>query len=113
MYLVSVTINCNSKKSTITFSSFIYISASGMKEHGADNLIICPNPFEGSFRMDIPDSYRMAAIKIYDKTGKLMYSVACTQPKMNIETSSWPRGIYIMRLINESGDFLTRSVVKQ
>ncbi|MDD4602955.1 MAG: FG-GAP-like repeat-containing protein [Bacteroidales bacterium] len=68
----------------------------GMKEHNSSTLSIHPNPCREMINIQIPDGEAWAAervVRIYNQAGRLVFEGMTEKP---INTSTWPKGIYLV-----------------
>ncbi|MCX6258753.1 MAG: T9SS type A sorting domain-containing protein [Bacteroidia bacterium] len=110
-YLVVLVINCN--KSSDTYMTYINIASHlGVDAGNQADLLIYPNPFTGSFKLNIPDVSN-AEIRIFNSTGQMIYSVRSANMSNQVNASQWPAGMYFVRVTNGNKQIVTRIVVKQ
>lgn len=71
---------------------------------------VYPNPFVNTIQMSLPAS--AARVLVYDAAGKLIHESEANI-NMQLETSTWIRGIYHIQVLNNSNELLTyRKVMK-
>jgi hypothetical protein len=58
-------------------------------------LVAFPNPVQNSFNIQLV-SAESSVINVHDVTGRLVWSKESTQDLINIETSNWENGTYIV-----------------
>ncbi len=64
---------------------------------------ISPNPMNDYAIITIPDSYKNSIIQLFDITGKIVFEDICSnQNKYTISKSQLAKGLYWLRLSNES-----------
>jgi hypothetical protein len=90
---------------TITYSNTI---STGSAATGVTPEVY-PNPVtENSFKLNVPIDLLPALVGIYNMQGQLLYSGEITEPLPTI-TTSFPGGIYVLKIIGNNG---TSTVVK-
>ncbi|MCX6258749.1 MAG: T9SS type A sorting domain-containing protein [Bacteroidia bacterium] len=110
-YMVVLVINCN--KSSDTYSTYINITSHlGVDLVKPSDISIYPNPFTGSFSLNLPGVSK-ADILIFNSTGQMIYSAKTSDVSNSVNSSTWPAGIYLLRVINGNKQIITRTVVKQ
>lgn len=77
------------------------------KPHLSENLTIIPNPSSQNSLMTFPSAFlgRKKSLRISDQSGKLIkeYRLNPYDHSMNLNSSSYPNGVYTVELISESG----------
>jgi uncharacterized repeat protein (TIGR01451 family) len=104
----------NSPIATNTATSIFDVTGipDGNKSFPAFN--IYPNPSTNSFILEMPNGIASATIQVYNSLGQLMTTNATgNNAKATIDASQWPAGIYVVRLSDGQGQYITRNIVKQ
>ena len=82
----------------------------------ADNIVsqikIYPNPTNGLFTIELENSNAGSLIEVYDVMGKKVVTKAILANKMAIDLTHFPKGIYMVRVVNGNNTF-TKKVVYQ
>jgi hypothetical protein len=71
-----------------------------------------PNPSTGKFFITFSQPLHNAIIFITDANGKTILQFKSSGNKVNFDLSSVPAGVYFIK-VNDSGNILTKKVVKQ
>jgi hypothetical protein len=113
-YAIALTIDCGAKSLT-TYFSYINISSSfGLNEIKPEDIKIYPNPVSNSFSIEMPAGIANAIIQVYNSMGQLMTTIATgNNAKATIDASQWPAGIYVVRISDGQGQYITKNIVKQ
>lgn len=81
-----------------------------------DNLIIYPNPNNGSFTLEFFEqgkATKIKEIKIYDILGKILWSNNLSiNNRYNIDISNQAKGLYFVKIENENGVVMKKIIVK-
>jgi hypothetical protein len=78
-------------------------------EENENNVFIYPNPTSGKIRIECEE---MERIELLDITGKLVFEVDDISNVLNIDISSFSKGIYIIRVRAKNGVTLERIVLE-
>lgn len=81
------------------------------KESHEDNTMIFPNPFNESLRIRSDES--LNAIIIYDGIGNMIFQQNNTIGTIELNTHSWPAGMYFLSIHTKEGKQIYKKVVKQ
>jgi hypothetical protein len=101
--------NCikNSDNATLTVSS-----CAGIEEIGDNKIVVFPNPFSDDIEIRF-DKLSDAIIKVYSLDGKLLLNVVVKDKNEEVlNTSSLPRGVFMLR-VEMDGGFKVFKIVKQ
>lgn len=80
---------------------------------------VFPNPFQGEFQVDIPESFGKTHIKLIDPSGRLVYQqrvdveVGGTSIVVDFSSLHLPVGLYILRAEGETGLSTQAKIVKE
>lgn len=75
-------------------------------------LSVYPNPVAEELTIEFPES-RDFHIQITDLTGREIYSASIqAQNNLQLSTTLWPAGLYLLSVQNEDGDVETKKIVK-
>ena len=103
-------------------AGYIYISAirittkeipTGVNELGsqANKIKVFPIPFNDQLYLsDLPQN---ASVSIYSITGSKIYENVCKGSNINVNTSEFPLGIYILSVVGEGNAKETRKIIKK
>lgn len=95
-------------------NSSIVLGVGNIPEH-LDNINVYPNPANTEVNLAISGLFPGATVEVYDMTGRAMGTFPVRNNFLTINTQSFNTGIYIYRLLNDSGNELNAgkfSVVK-
>jgi hypothetical protein len=104
------TIASKSQKPDSLNSVFDVIKSQNMEFQKIDALY--PNPSSGRFSITFSNQLHNATIFLTDVYGKVILQFKASGYKVNLDLSSVAAGVYFVK-INDSGDILTKKVVKQ
>ncbi len=92
--------------------TFIYSRIVLLKnKHNGSGYVIYPNPANNFIAISAGyDVAGKAVIELYDATGRLLLNKTMTASSKEINTALYPRGTYLLRLIND-GNVMTYKVV--
>lgn len=85
-----------STKKTIT----VDLSALGTEELDVQKLQVYPNPSNGLFNIVAGSNISSLKAKVYDISGKLIYQKDFSGSKISLDLTNYPKGIYILNLID-------------
>lgn len=66
------------------------------------NFAIYPNPNKGQFTIELNNTATESTIEIYDLMGKKVWSKISLENKLEIDISNQPKGIYLVKVVNEN-----------
>ena len=81
-----------------------------------DNIIVYPNPTTGNVVIALSENIKTTTlIKVYDMKGQLVASYRTQDGEYQtiIDLTAQPSGLYIFHIESESGETLTKKIVKQ
>lgn len=76
------------------------------------NYVIFPNPFSDQLFIESANS-SYSRFEVYDLSARMLRASSMHNGKAVVELGSLPSGVYIIRLINDSGQFDQQKVIKQ
>ena len=86
-----------------------FVGVNGIQENHTS---FHPNPF--SNQLTINSNQNIIEVNVFDIMGRLLEKIdAEYQTQLQINSSHWPRGIYLIELKNESGQGITRKLTKK
>lgn len=98
-------------KFKVTFESFEK-SATGLNFFANNNITISPNPTEGIVRIENMEN--VSKIIIADIAGKLVHQTPATgQRSVQIDIADLKSGVYLISLVQNSGEKISRKLIKQ
>jgi hypothetical protein len=74
-------------------------------------LKVYPNPTSGSIAIEVPH-FDVWNVELYAMDGKLLLQNATTSNQLNLDLSSYPSGIHVLRVFNQSQLFVNRIVIR-
>lgn len=96
-YAVEITVGA-----CVDTSACVAITTVGVNENSIENLVkIYPNPSSGNFIISAEDLIGLTEVKVYSLEGKIVYTNSLTNNQINVDASSWSKGIYLIELKNE------------
>ncbi len=95
-----------------TFYLTVSILTSVDEHNPENNFSLSPNPTKGKFKIQFRDTRDLVSVKIYNLSGKLLDEHSYVSVDEEINISSYPSGIYIVR-IESKGAQQTLRVVKE
>lgn len=102
IYTVTITDENNCQA---TATDTVYATANISELEQNSEIILYPNPTQGSFTVELPDmsSYN-GEVMIVDVRGRIIYSSAIMSEELNLSIHNQPNGIYIVKIIYTIGD---------
>jgi hypothetical protein len=113
--VVKVTLNNVDNDDMISFYVQFTVDATGLFESNAKELIAYPNPVTSTMNVNFNGSTNPdTKVNVYDAVGKLVIS----QPINNatnyqLNFSDLPRGIYLLKLLDNSNVIQTKKIIKK
>ncbi|MBP5205256.1 MAG: agmatine deiminase family protein [Bacteroidales bacterium] len=84
----------------------------GVEDVATSNAIaIYPNPCSRYFVVNCPKTAQ--SIEVFDITGSLVFSTRNCEDRVVVGTSDWKSGIYLVKIVDKSGNVHNRKVVKR
>ena len=81
----------------------------GLEDFEASGVLMYPNPFNNNLFLE--NLNKVSNLKIYTIMGQLIYSKSLNgQDKLNINTSSFGSGLYILNLQNETSIYSSKII---
>lgn len=75
---------------------------------------VFPNPTESFLNISMNKFNEIQRIEIFDRIGSLYYySDEGFTSEQSINTNKWPPGLYILRIMNDSGIIITKRIIKK
>ena len=79
-----------------------------------NNTVVYPNPFSESITISaIEQTEKLTKIEIYSTIGALLIKVRVKKNKTIINTASYAKGIYLIKLTSETGNMIIKKMVKK
>jgi hypothetical protein len=102
---------CNSHTRFDNFSvTTSYEQQTGIKEIPSSDLDLFPNPVSG--KLTVRNMEAFSDLAVYNMNGQRIYGKRLSGQECIIDTSTFSRGLYLLRLSNEAGNRITRRFVK-
>ncbi len=92
--------------------SFTYSQTVKTNCSGKVQITMAPNPVRDAFRINNMGAGKNT-IAIYANDGKLVRTEIATNATKDVNISSFLRGMYVVKIINENGDTFTQKIVKE
>jgi hypothetical protein len=79
------------------------------------DFVIYPNPAGNSFEIEIKGDYNSTSkIEIYNHLGQLLQIQSTGIEQINnFDAQTWPYGLYIIRLIDNKGNVVSKKLIKE
>ena len=61
-----------------------------------------PNPFQNNLQFQIPADFINTEISVSNMLGQNIFKTTLSSSNLNLDTSSWPRGLYVVRWQTDS-----------
>lgn len=71
-----------------------------------DNVTLYPNPANSEINLAVSGQYRATSVEVYDITGRAIGTYAIRNNFLTINTQSFNNGLYIYKLLDDSGNQL-------
>lgn len=103
------------QNSTTAFKTRTFVNNSplvGISENQIDIPIhIYPNPASNVVNIQL-ESGQLKRIEVYDLIGKLIYNESLSADRLILNVIDYPKGTYILRLVNQNSDIATIRLIK-
>lgn len=93
----------------------ILVSAEETNTGKINRVNIYPNPSNGKFTVNIPQSLNLkqaSSLEIYDMVGRLIMSSIIQNQKIKIDLNNYPKGIYFVKIYNGEKIHLEKIVIQ-
>jgi len=87
-----------------------FISTVGLVEHDASDIQLFPNPVEDQFTILTSDNSPLLSVEISSMNGQIIAHVQ--NPKNTFSTGDWQSGVYLVKIVTETGSNTIRLVKK-
>lgn len=79
------------------------------------NILIYPNPFDGSLTIRMEDMHSPYRVEVYDLAGRCRYrSLTTSEKQVQLDLQQLSKGLYLIEIKNEIGEvLLVRKVIRQ
>lgn len=111
--LVYVGIQCVSEDAFIFMVDDIVVSyVTGINDNPANmnSILVYPNPVQGMMNLSVREE--MTNIQVINFTGQEIINEAVTGKTIQINTSTWAKGVYVIKAETASGTFTKKVVVE-
>lgn len=86
---------------------------SGIAEHNEpQQVLLYPNPMTGTFHIK-NEASAFSSISCYDVFGRLIFTKDIDSPTPSIDMSSFPSGIYLIKVEDRNGGYHTEKLIKK
>lgn len=72
------------------------------------SLIIYPNPSDGIFTIELPNTERISTVQIFDINGQIVHSFINDKKMVNIDMSTYVSGVYFVKVITADKQYIKR-----
>jgi photosystem II stability/assembly factor-like uncharacterized protein len=76
-----------------------------------ENLFAWPNPASDHVTVNVPDDAVNTMLKVFDYTGREISSEKISATNVDLNTMTWKRGIYFVRISGSDNDYSTRITI--
>ena len=74
---------------------------------------IYPIPAKNDVTVELNKSQNITAISIYKLDGVLINNIQSNNPKVKLELSDLPQGVYVLQIEDEFGEIFKRKLIKE
>ncbi len=102
-YVIALSVSCDSSKALSTYMTYVnFTEYLGVKETETPQFRMYPNPVINNFVVELKGG--ITEVEVFNNSGQLMWSATdVNSEKLNIDASSWPAGVYIVRMTGSKG----------
>ncbi len=90
------------------FGVYTDAGVEGVNEFNSDNISVFPNPTNNSVNINLGAVENTNLVQIYNDLGQLVYAETPTNSNMKINVANWNEGIYIVKIIGDNNDVITK-----
>lgn len=111
--VVYLTINCGANKALTTYMSYIHVETltTSILQDIKQPFRLYPNPVKEILNIDLDENnVEIYSIEIYNISGQQVYSSASNGNKVQVNTSQFKNGIYIIRMTSSEQQYINRFV---
>ncbi len=96
----------------VYYSHIVPPVTAGLSNNSLENKVnVFPNPTKGIFTLS--GTEKQSVVEIYNTLGAKIFSLETTNPKISIDVSIQPSGIYFLKIIDENGNAINKKLVKE
>jgi len=118
-YYIIMTSNFQSQSGTITFNpagstspNALNCDVAGVIKIAGNNFMLYPNPAKNSINITATVSGNaIKSVKIYDLTGKIIYTTKANAESLIVDTSTFAAGTYLAEVINSKNDKTIKKLI--
>ena len=93
-------------------NKFNYSATKSVLFNAAYEVLITPNPARDIINVYVDNNNRQVSIVLLDASGKLVRKISSNEPNVQINTSLLARGMYYVKVINESDVFISKILLQ-
>lgn len=93
---------------TYSYSVEFYCSNAGVEEDEAASAMVYPNPASGNIYIQ---GEGISNVMIYNSNGQLVYSNATVNDNLNVDSSAFENGLYVVKVTDVNGETYYKKIV--
>lgn len=98
---------------TFDYSKVVMVNFNENEEIIIEPVKIYPIPAKNEVTIELNRSQNITAISIYKLDGALINNIQSNNPKVKLEISDLPQGVYVLQIEDEFGEIFKRKLVKE
>ncbi len=77
-------------------------------------IFLFPNPFNEQITLQLPEAYleHTTQVYVFNMQGQLVYEQTALQTQLQLNTSQWQPGTYLVKVATSNGQFQTKKIIK-
>jgi hypothetical protein len=95
------------------YSKVLMINFNESEEMIIEPVTIYPIPAKNEVKVELNKSQNITAISIYKLDGVFVNSIQTNNPKVKLEISDLPQGVYVLQIEDEFGEIFKRKLIKE
>lgn len=98
---------------TFDYSKVVMVNFNENEEIIIEPVKIYPIPAKNDVTVELNKSQNITAISIYKLDGVLINNIQSNNPKVKLEISDLPQGVYVLQIEDEFGEIFKRKLIKE
>jgi hypothetical protein len=98
---------------TFDYSKVVMVNFNENEEIIIEPVKIYPIPAKNEVTIELNRSQNITAISIYKLDGALINNIQSNNPKVKLEISDLPQGVYVLQIEDEFGEIFKRKLIKE